>query len=475
MNFEAVIGLEIHVEMQTRSKMFSRAPVTYKAEPNTAVVPLDLAHPGTMPVVNKQAVINAIQVCTALHLHIDPEVHFDRKNYFYADLPKGFQITQHRRPIGSQGFVDIPTSKGTTRIRIERLHLEEDTAMQHHYVDRSLVDYNRAGIPLMEIVTYPDFKTGEEAASFVETIRQIVSFTRVSSGKLEEGSLRCDVNISIRPIGDTAFGTKVEIKNLNSIANVQRAIEFEMLRQERLLLSGGVVAQETRRFDETKKETILMRVKTDAVDYKYFPEPNLVPITLASEWIEAAKASRAELASEKKSRYVETFGLSEYDASLLTKDVDVASYFDACAALGTSYKLYANWILQDTMSVLNKTQLPLASFPIQPSSLVELVALIESGDVSNKQAKELFELMQTSSTSPRELAKQKSMLQISDPALIQQEIDAILDANPQSILDFKEGKDRAVGFLIGQIMKKTGGKVNPGLTNQLLLKTLKSK
>ncbi len=475
MNFEAVIGLEIHVEMQTRSKMFSRAPVTYKAEPNTAVLPLDLAHPGTMPVVNKQAVINAIQVCTALHLHVDNELHFDRKNYFYADLPKGFQITQHRHPIGFDGFVDIPTSEGTTRIRIERLHLEEDTAMQHHYGDMSLVDYNRAGIPLMEIVTYPDFKTGEEAASFVETIRQIVSFTRVSSGKLEEGSLRCDVNISIRPIGDSAFGTKVEIKNLNSIANVQKAIEFEMLRQERLLLSGSRVAQETRRFDEAKKETILMRVKTDAVDYKYFPEPNLVPLTLSHAFIEQAQSTRLELASEKKTRYMETFGLSEYDAGLLTKDVDIATYFDACAAEGKHYKLYANWIIQDTMSVLNKTQTSITDFSIEPIRLVGLVSLIEAGDISNKQAKELFDLMQQSNEGARDIASKKAMLQISDPTLIQQEIDAILQANPQSILDFKEGKDRAVGFLIGQIMKKTGGKVNPGLTNQLLLKTLKSK
>jgi aspartyl-tRNA(Asn)/glutamyl-tRNA(Gln) amidotransferase subunit B len=473
MNFEAVIGLEIHVEMQTRSKMFSRAPVTYKATPNSAVVPLDLAHPGTMPVVNEQAVINAIHVCSALHLTIDKTLHFDRKNYFYADLPKGFQITQHRRPIGSEGYLDIPLVSGTHRVRIERLHIEEDTAMQHHFGEMSLVDYNRAGIPLMEIVTYPDFQTGEQAASFVETIRQIVSFTRVSSGRLEEGSLRCDVNISVRPIGEKAFGTKVEIKNLNSIANVQRAIEFEMLRQERLLLSGQRVQQETRRFDETKRETILMRVKTDAVDYKYFPEPNLVPIELSDAFIEQAIASRLELASRKRERYLNTFGLSDYDAGLLTKDVDIASYFDRCAALGPSYKLYANWILQDTMSVLNKTQASIVDFPIQPERLVALVALIESGDVSNKQAKELFEKLQTSDAQPRALAESLSMLQISDPILIQKEIDAILAANPQSIVDFKEGKDRAVGFLIGQMMKKTGGKLNPGLTNKLLLETLK--
>lgn len=473
MNFEAIIGLEIHVEMQTKSKMFSSAPVTYKATPNSAVVPLDLGHPGTMPGVNAQAIRNAIQVCSALHLKVDETLHFDRKNYFYADLPKGYQITQHRRPIGSDGYVDVPTATGPYRIRIERLHVEEDTAMQHHYHDMSLVDYNRAGIPLMEIVTRPDIRTGEQAAAFVETIRQIVSFTRVSSGKLEEGSLRCDVNISMRPIGSTQFGTKVEIKNLNSIANVQRAIEFEMLRQERVYLSGQCVQQETRRFDETKKETVLMRVKTDAVDYKYFPEPNLVPIRLSPEWIATAIAERLELASEKNHRYRHDFQLTEYDANLLTKDVDVAFYFDTCTTLGKAYKLYANWILQDLASVLNKTQGSIQAFPVQPSRLVALVALIEAGSLSNKQAKELFDLMQTDDRMPDVIAQEKKMLQVSDPTIIQQEVDAILIAFPQSIIDYKEGKDRAVGFLIGQLMKKTGGRLNPGLTNQILLETLK--
>jgi aspartyl-tRNA(Asn)/glutamyl-tRNA(Gln) amidotransferase subunit B len=473
MNFEAIIGLEIHVEMQTKTKMFSSAPVTYKATPNSAVVPLDLGHPGTLPVVNEQAIMNAIQVCSALHLTIDSTLHFDRKNYFYADLPKGYQITQQRRPIGSEGFVDVPTSTGPYRIRIERLHVEEDTAMQHHYHDMSLVDYNRAGIPLMEIVTYPDIRTGEQAAAFVETIRQIVSFTRVSSGKLEEGSLRCDVNISMRPIGQVTFGTKVEIKNLNSIANVQRAIEFEMLRQERLYLSGQSVQQETRRFDEAKKETVLMRLKTDAVDYKYFPEPNLVPIQLSQAFIDHTLQSRPELASSKRERYVTTYGLSEYDAQLLTKDVDIATYFDQCTEFGQAYKLYANWILQDLTSVLNKNQTSITTFPVQPERLTRMITLIEQGLLSNKQAKELFEILQTDDRPPHLVAEEKKMLQISDRTIIQPEIDAILIAFPQSIIDFKEGKDRAVGFLIGQLMKKTGGRFNPGLTNQLLLETLK--
>jgi aspartyl-tRNA(Asn)/glutamyl-tRNA(Gln) amidotransferase subunit B len=328
MNFEAVIGLEIHVEMSTKTKMFSAAPVTYKAEANAAVTPLDLGHPGTMPVVNRQAIINAIQVCHALQLTIDPQLWFDRKNYFYPDLPKGYQITQQARPIGSSGRIEVDVDGKPFSIRIERLHVEEDTAMQHHYEGFTLVDYNRAGIPLMEIVTRPDIRNGDQAAAFVDAIRQIVSFLKVSTGKMEEGSLRCDVNISMRPIGVEAFGTKVEIKNLNSIANVQRAIDVEMLRQERLLISGVPVQQETRRYDELKKETILMRKKTDAVDYKYFTEPNLVPIDLDPAFIQSAISSSLPLSTNKRNRYQQSFGLSAYDANQLTQDVSISEYFD---------------------------------------------------------------------------------------------------------------------------------------------------
>jgi len=303
MNVEAVIGLEIHVEMQTKSKMFSAAPVTYKADPNTAVVPLDLGHPGTMPVVNRQAIINAIQVCHALHLNIDSQLWFDRKNYFYPDLPKGYQITQNVRPIGSEGWIEVMVENQPFKIHIERLHVEEDTAMQHHYEGFTLVDYNRAGIPLMEIVTKPDIRNGAQAAAFVDAIRQIVSFLKVSSGKMEEGSLRCDVNISVRPVGTEKFGTKVEIKNLNSIANVQRAIDVEMIRQERSLIAGIPVQQETRRYDELKKETIMMRKKTDAVDYKYFTEPNILPIDLSKDFIANAISNSLPLATSKRSKY----------------------------------------------------------------------------------------------------------------------------------------------------------------------------
>ena len=474
MNVEAVIGLEIHVEMQTKTKMFSAAPVTYKAKANTAVVPLDLAHPGTMPIVNRQAIINAIQVCHALHLSIDQQLWFDRKNYFYPDLPKGYQITQSARPIGSEGWIDVMVDNQPFRIRIERLHVEEDTAMQHHYEGFTLVDYNRAGIPLMEIVTRPDIRNGAQAAAFVDAVRQIVSFLKVSTGKMEEGSLRCDVNISVRPVGTETFGTKVEIKNLNSIANVQRAIDVEMLRQERLLIAGIPVQQETRRYDELKKETILMRKKTDAVDYKYFTEPNLLPIDLSDAFVKKAIDTSLPLSTAKRASYL-TLGLSEYDAAQLTQDVYVSEYFDQLCQHGKDYKLYANWLMVDVASYLNKTNSDILQFPIQPKALASLITMIAKGDLSNKQAKELFEKMLTDPRDPRTLAESYQMLQVSDEAFIRAQVEAVLAANPQSIIDFQQGKDRAVGFLIGQIMKKTGGKVNPALTNQILLNLLKQK
>jgi aspartyl-tRNA(Asn)/glutamyl-tRNA(Gln) amidotransferase subunit B len=475
MNVEAVIGLEIHVEMKTATKMFSGAPVTYKALPNTAVVPLDLAHPGTMPVVNRQAIANAIQVCAALHLNIDQQLWFDRKNYFYPDLPKGFQITQAARPIGSEGYLDVQVEGKPFRIRIERLHVEEDTAMQHHYEGFTLVDYNRAGIPLMEIVTRPDLRNGAQAAAFVDTVRQIVSFLKVSTGRMEEGSLRCDVNLSVRPVGATTFGTKVEIKNLNSIANVQRAIEVEMLRQERLLIAGIPVEQETRRFDELKKETVLMRKKTDAVDYKYFTEPNLLPIDLSPRWVQSVIEKALPLASQKRQQYQQQFGLTEYDALQLTQEVATSEYFDALSQLGQDYKLYANWILGEIASYLNKQKIEIHELPILPARLVGFISMIAKGDISSKQAKTLFEKMLVDPREAKDLAADLQLLQVSDEGFIRRQIESVLAANPQSIIDYKEGKGRAVGFLIGQIMKQSGGKVNPALTNQMLLEILKTK
>lgn len=473
MEFEAVIGLEIHVEMKTKSKMFSSAPVTFGDTPNTHVAPLDMAFPGTMPVVNKQAVINAIRVCNALHMTIDHELWFDRKNYFYADLPKGYQITQDKRPIGRNGYLEIETSEGKKRIEIERLHMEEDTCKQLHSWDCSLLDYNRAGIPLIEIVSRPDMRTGEEAMKYAEKIRSIVSFLDVSDGKMEEGSLRCDVNVSIRPVGSETLGTKVEIKNLNSFANVQKAIDFEISRQQIIVLTGGKVQQETRRFDEGSKETVLMRLKTDSVDYKYFTEPNITPILLSDEFVEEAIKTSPELAEDKLERY-KALGLSDYDCNLLITNKDNCDYFDAAIKEGANPKLIANWVIVDIQAILNRESISIKDFPVTSVKLAKLVKLIEEGKISNKQGREVFEKLHSNpDKEPEDIVKDSGAVLISDEAMIRQMINETLDNNQQAIIDFKNGKDRAVGFIVGQIMKKTQGKVNPGLTNKLVVEELK--
>lgn len=476
MEFEPVIGLEIHVELKTNSKMFSNAPVCYGKEPNTQIAPLDMAFPGTMPTVNKNAVIFAIRVCNALHMNIDKEIHFDRKNYFYSDLPKGYQITQNLRPIGSNGYLEIEIDGKTKKIGIERLHMEEDTCKQIHFNDFTLLNYNRAGTPLIEIVSRPELRNGEEAMKYVEMIRSIVVYSDVSDGKMEEGSLRCDVNISLKPVGQKEFGTKVEIKNINSISYIQKAVDFEIERQTKLLLAGEKIVQETRRYDSNKNETILMRVKTDAVDYKYFPEDNITPIVLSDEFVEAAINSCPELAESKKYRYINQFGLNNYDASLLISGKDVSAYFDELTKFTKYYKLAANWLNVDVASYCNKNFITINAFPVCPKSLSELIELVAKNDINSNQAREVFASMIKDNISAIE-AKEKLGIssQISDSDFVMNIINEVLKENPQAIVDFKEGKGRALGFLIGQVMKKSQGKVNPKLTNDLLLEELKKR
>ena len=470
--FEAIIGLEIHAEMKTKSKMFSSAPVTFGDKPNTHVALFDMAFPGTLPLVNKQAVINAIRVCHALHMTIDNELWFDRKNYFYSDLPKGYQITQEKRPIGKEGYLEIKTKEGNKRIGIERLHLEEDTCKQLHYSDYSLLDYNRAGIPLIEIVSKPEIRNGEEALKYVEKIRSIVSFLDVSDGKMEEGSLRCDVNISLKEKNSDKFGTKVEIKNINSLSNIQKAIDYEIDRQKRLLINGEKIVQETRRFDEKNKKTVVMRIKIDSVDYKCFTEPNIIPIRLSDEFINTAIKDSPELAEAKLKRYLE-IDLNEYDSNQLVANKEISDYFDEVLNSGANPKLAANWINVEVLSYLGKENINIKDFPIEPIRLSKLIKLIEDGRVSNKQARDIFNEMLKKKEMPEDILKSLGTTLINDEDIILKEIVVILDKNPQTIIDFKNGKDRAVGFIIGQVMKKTGGKVNPKLTNRLVIEELK--
>lgn len=474
MNFEAIIGLELHIEIKTKSKMFSSAPVSFGSKPNTNVAPLDLAFPGTMPSVNKQAVISAIRVCKALHMNIDDELWFDRKNYFYSDLSKGYQITQERRPIGKDGFIGIKTSLGNKKIDIERLHLEEDTCKQVHHKDYTLLDYNRAGIPLVEIVTKPTLHNGEEAMRFVERIRSIVTFLGVSSGKMEEGSLRCDVNISVRPIGSQKFGTKVEIKNLNTLTNIQRAVDYEIARQEKILLSGGVVLQETRRFDETKKETILMRIKSDVVDYKCFTESNIIPIKLTKEFIDDAIKTSPELAEVRYERY-RGLGLSEYTSSLLVSNKEVSDYFDNVIKDNASVTLAANWITVDIQSILKKKGIGIDKFTIVPSHLAELLILIQKGEISNKQAREIFKQMQDGDLSPKTILQKNNRKLISDESELIDIISRAINNEPRLISDYQNGKTRVVGYLVGKVMQMTKGQADPALTNELVERYLKER
>ncbi len=475
MNFEQVIGLEVHCELKTNSKMFSAAPVTFGEEPNTKVNEVDMGMTGTMPVLNKRGVEFAIRVCHALHMEIDELLCFDRKNYYYSDLPKGFQITQDKRPIGRNGYLDIEVDGQVTRVEIERLHMEEDTAKQFHFDDYSLIDYNRAGIPLIEIVTRPNIRSGAQAAAYLEKLRQIFLYTDVSDAKMEEGSMRCDVNISIRPFGSDAFGTRTEIKNLNSISNVQKAIEFEALRQEKVLIQGGAVSQETRRFDEDSKETVMMRAKGDAVDYKYYTEPNILPIRLDHQWVLQIKENLPKLADEREKEYIEKHGLPKTDAHILVSSKEISDFYEKTIETCQEYKLVCNWLLGEVQAYLNKENLLITQTKLTPEYLGKMITFIQDGTISSKQAKKVFECLMSEGKDPEVIIEEKGMKQISNPEELTKIINEVLDANEQSIQDFAAGKDRAVGFLVGQIMKKTGGQANPKVTNQILIQLLKER
>ena len=472
MNFEAVIGLEIHVEMKTKSKMFSSAPVGFSRDPNTNIAPLDMAFPGTMPVVNKQAVINAIRVANALHMEIDRLIRFDRKNYFYSDLPKGFQITQQFHPIGKNGYVLVDTPKGKKKIGIERIHMEEDTCKQEHFLDYTLLDYNRAGVPLVEIVSLPEISNGMEAREYAEAIRNIVLYSGTSDGKMEEGSLRCDTNVSIRPYGQKEFGTKVEIKNINSFKNIEAAIDYEIERQSKLILMGEKVRQETRRFDEATGKTILMRVKTDAVDYKYFPEPNITPISLSEDFVKKAIETCPELYDAKMERYLKG-GLSKTDAEIILSNPDMASYFEKGMDKVKNCKDFANFMIVEINSYLNKNNLKITDLTLKPETLAAIVLKQETGGLSHKQCADILAKVLAEGVSPDEAQKELHIVaQASDEGTVKAFVMDVLEKNPQSIADFKAGKDRALGFLVGQVMKASHGKVTPAAVSKMLLEEI---
>ncbi|WP_440896560.1 Asp-tRNA(Asn)/Glu-tRNA(Gln) amidotransferase subunit GatB [Amphibacillus sp. Q70] len=470
MNFETVIGLEVHVELKTDSKIFSPSPNHFGAKPNENVNPIDLAYPGVLPVLNEKAVNYAMKAAMALNCEIATETKFDRKNYFYPDNPKAYQISQFDQPIGENGWIDIEVDGKTKRIRINRLHIEEDAGKLIHSDDGySLVDYNRAGTPLVEIVSEADMRSPEEAYAYLEKLKNIIKYTGVSDCKMEEGSLRCDANVSLRPIGQEEFGTKTELKNLNSFSFVQKGIEFEEKRQREVLLSGGVILQETRRYDEQTKETILMRVKEGADDYRYFPEPDLMPLYIDEDWKERIRAEIPELPDARKARYIEEYKLPAYDAMVLTNAVEISDFFEATIAAGADIKQASNWLMGEVSAYMNKQQKELSELPLTPEGLAKMITLIDDGTISSKMAKKVFAELVEKGGDPEKIIKEKGLVQISDEGQLTEIITTILDNNQQSIEDFKNGKDRALGFLVGQVMKETKGQANPPMVNKIIL------
>lgn len=476
MNFETIIGLEIHVELKTNSKIFSPSANHFGAKPNENVNPIDLGYPGVLPVLNEEAVNFAMKAAMALNCEISTEQTFDRKNYFYPDNPKAYQITQDAQPMGKNGWVDIEVNGKTKRIGITRLHIEEDAGKLIHGDDGySYVDYNRAGTPLVEIVSEPDIRTPEEAYAYLEKVRNIIQFTGVSDCKMEEGSLRCDANISLRPIGQEKFGTKAELKNLNSFAFVQKGLEFEEVRQREVLLSGGEILQETRRYNEQTKETVLMRIKEGADDYRYFPEPDLMPLYIDEEWKERIRAEIPELPDARRKRYVEEYKLPVYDAGVLTNTKEMSDFFEATIESGADVKQISNWLMGEVSAYLNKQQQELADVALTPEGLAKMITLIDDGTLSSKMAKKVFAELIEKGGDPEKIIKEKGLVQISDEGQLTEIITQILDDNEQSIEDFKNGKDRAIGFLVGQVMKATKGQANPPMVNKILITEIKKR
>ena len=467
MEYDVTIGIEIHCQLKTDTKMFSGAPTSFGRKANTCVNEIDLGMPGVLPEVNREAVKKAVMACTALHLDIDPLVKFDRKNYYYSDLPKGFQITQQFHPIGRNGYVEIETSEGKKKIRINRIHMEEDTAKQFHLTKFSLLDFNRAGTPLIEIVSEPDMHSGAEAEAYVEALRQTLYYIGVSDCRMEEGSMRCDTNVSISPKGSGVLGTKNEIKNLNSISHIGKAVNYEIERQKKLLEAGEKVLQETRRFDEKSGETVLMRRKEGNVDYKFFPEPNIFPIRLSDEWIKDIQDNMPELPQARKERYRSEYGLSDHDISILISNKEMSDYFETVTKFTSNAKSACNWLLSDISAWLNTHETTIDQAQLNPENLAKLIAMIDDGKISNAQAKKLVDDLMAGKD-PEAAAKEKGLEQVSDTGAIAAMVNEVMDANPQAIEDFRNGKSRAVGFIVGQVMKKSRGQANPGMVSRMV-------
>jgi aspartyl-tRNA(Asn)/glutamyl-tRNA(Gln) amidotransferase subunit B len=476
MRFEPVIGLEIHAQLLTESKIFCGCSTKFGASPNTHACPVCLGMPGVLPVLNQQVVEFAMKIALATHCAIAPYSQFARKNYFYPDLPKGYQISQYEFPLARNGWVDVTTERATRRIRIHRVHMEEDAGKLIHdeFQPLSYVDFNRTGVPLLEIVSEPDIETPEEAAAYLRTLRDILRYLEICDGNMEEGSMRCDANISLRPAGAKGLGVKTELKNMNSFRNVQRALEFEIRRQAALLERGEPVVQETRLWDAGRNVTVSMRGKEEAHDYRYFPDPDLVPIAVSNDWIETVRSRLPELPDAKRERFIRDYGLPLYDAQVLTSSKALANYFEAAVAAFPQPKIVSNWIMSELMRELNRDDREIEACPVSPDNLAELLQLIDGGTVSGKIAKTVFEQMYTTGQRAKAIVEEKGLVQVKDEGAIEAIVDEVLAENPTEVEQFRAGKDKLLGFFVGQTMRKTKGKANPQLVNEILLKRLTS-
>ncbi len=474
MKYEAVIGLEIHAQLKTKTKIFCGCSTEFGSEPNSQTCPVCIGMPGVLPVLNRRVVEFAIKTGLAMNCRISPYSRFARKNYFYPDLPKGYQISQYELPICEHGYVDIVVDGVKRRVGITRIHMEEDAGKNIHERDCSLVDLNRTGVPLLEIVTEPDIRTPKEAATFMRKLRTILRYLEVCDGNMEQGSLRCDANVSLRPEGSTELGTKTEIKNINSFRFVEKALEYEIKRQMKVLSEGGSIVQETRLWDSEKGVTFSMRSKEEAHDYRYFPEPDLVPLVVEDKWIDEIRETMPELPDEKLRRYTEELGLPEYDAQLLTEERATAEWFEEAVELGAQPKEVSNWMMTELLRLLNENNMEIADCKVRPGQLVKIIELIDKGQISRNIGKKVFADVFETGKDPEEIVKEKGLIQISDTSELERMVDEVLASNPEEVERYRNGEQKLLGFFVGQVMKASRGKANPKAVNELLRKKLSS-
>ncbi|TEU14263.1 MAG: Asp-tRNA(Asn)/Glu-tRNA(Gln) amidotransferase subunit GatB [Anaerolineales bacterium] len=474
MKYEAIIGMEVHAELLTQSKMFCSCSADFfGAEPNTLTCPVCTGMPGVLPVINQKAIEYAVMTALALHCEIAEASVFSRKNYFYPDLPKSYQISMYDLPLSKNGWLEIELDSGSKRIGIERVHLEEDTAKLFHVDGHSLVDFNRSGVPLMEIVSQPDMRSADEAYTYLTKLRQILRYLGVSSGDMEKGAMRCEANVSLRPMGSTEYGTKVEVKNLNSFRSVKLALDYEIQRQSRILDEGESIKQVTMGWDENQDVTVVQRSKEYAHDYRYFPEPDLPPLSISREWVEEIRSKLPELPAARRDRFIAEYGLSAYDAGILTADKAVADYFEACVKAYPQAKTVSNWITGELFRLLKETETNIEEIRITPAALAELLTLVEKDTINQNTAKAVLGEMFKSGRVAAEIVAEKGLAQISDADELGRVIDEMIAANPDQAAEYRAGKERLLGWFVGQAMKATQGKANPQLVTELLKEKLR--